>query len=52
MNNSITITQIVVTGYTDKNGNRQEDVCGLGSDGLMYRWHRGTGRWLSWVIQN
>jgi len=45
------ILQIAVTGYTDKNGHRQEDVCGLGEDGQMYRWHRGTGKWLLWVIQ-
>ena len=46
------ILQIEVTGYTDKEGRRQEDVVGLADDGLMYRWHRGTGKWLNWIIQN
>lgn len=46
------IKQITVAGYTDKNGNRQEDVVGLGEDGKMYRWYKGTGKWIDWVIQN
>lgn len=46
------IIQILPINYTDQNGRNQTDVSGLGDDGMMYKWHRGTGKWIAYVITN
>ena len=50
MNNMI--KQIIPAQYTDSNGRLQTDVVGLHEDGMVYKWHRGTGKWIPMVITN
>ena len=46
------IKQIIIQTWKGKNGDDMQDVLGLGEDNRMYRWHRGTGTWILYVIQN
>lgn len=50
MNNMI--KQIIPAQYTDSNGRLQTDVVGLHEGGMVYKWHRGTGKWIPMVITN
>jgi len=40
------IKQIIADTWVGKDGNNRTDVLGLGEDGLIYKWHRGTGKWV------
>ena len=42
----IIIKQIVADTLTGNDGKARTDVIGLGEDGLIYKWHRGTGKWV------
>lgn len=44
------IIQIVTEVWTGREGNQNTEVIGLGDDGLMYRWHKGTGKWILYVL--
>ena len=44
------IVQIIRDEWKGEDGKMRTDVLGLGDDGLMYRWHRGTGKWILYVI--
>lgn len=44
------VKQIVIEEWTDREGNKRQEVVGLGDDNLVYRWHRGTGRWILYVL--
>lgn len=46
------ITQIMITTWKGKSGDTMEDIIGLGEDSLIYRWHKGTGKWILYVINN
>ena len=50
MENDTKIIQIVADTWTGRDGTTKTDVLGLGEDGLMYKWHRGTGKWVLNVI--
>lgn len=45
------ITQILLETWVGIDGKSRTEVLGLGEDGLMYRWHRGTGKWILYVLQ-
>lgn len=44
------ITQITTINWIGKNGDRMEDIIGLGDDNNIYKWHKGTGRWVLNII--
>lgn len=44
------ITQIQVVEWEGNDSKKRTDVIGLGEDGLIYRWHMGTGKWILYVI--
>jgi len=46
------IIQILTTEWMGKNGDKMIDICGLADDSNMYRWHKGTGKWILYVINN
>lgn len=46
----ITIKQILMEEWTGQDGKIRTEVIGLGDDNLMYRWHRGTGKWILYVL--
>jgi len=52
MDYGIKIIQILNNTWIGKQGDTKSDVLGLGEDGLMYKWHKGTGKWILWVITN
>lgn len=43
------IVQIVTREWEGNNGKNTE-IIGLGDDGLLYQWHKGTAKWLLYVI--
>jgi hypothetical protein len=44
------IIQIIRSEWKGREGDIMEEILGLGNDSLMYRWHKGTGKWLLYVI--
>ena len=44
------IIQVFTRQWTNKEGQINTEVGGLGDDGLIYRWHRGSGKWILDVI--
>lgn len=44
------IIQVLISNWKGREGDLMEDVLGLGDDGLMYKWHKGTGQWLLNII--
>ena len=44
------IIQIITNEWIGKQGDKMQDVLGLGDDNNIYRWHRATGKWVLWVI--
>lgn len=44
------IIQILISQWKGREGDTMEDVVGLGDDGLLYKWHKGTGSWVLYVI--
>lgn len=52
MENDTKIVQIIRSEWVGRQGDKMEDVLGLGDDSNMYRWHKSTGRWILWVINN
>lgn len=52
MENSTKILQIISNEWVGKSGDKMVDILGLGDDSLMYRWHKGSGKWVMWIITN
>ena len=50
MEQPIKITHIIPEQWTGQDGNIRTDILGLGDDNNMYRWHRGTGKWLLHIV--
>lgn len=46
----VKILQFGTVEWMGKQGDKMVDVIGLGDDSQMYRWHKGTGKWLLYVI--
>ena len=44
------IIQIILEEWEGSDGKKRTEINGLGDDGLVYRWHKGTGTWLLNVI--
>lgn len=44
------IIQIITTDWIGKNGDKMVDIIGLGDDNNIYKWHKGTGKWVMYVI--
>ena len=44
------IIQILISEWKGREGDRMEDILGLGDDGLLYRWHKSTGQWVLNII--
>lgn len=51
MENEPKVIQIIRTEWVGRNGDKMEDIVGLADDGLLYRWHKGTGKWILYIIQ-
>lgn len=45
------ILQILTTDWIGRNGDKMVDIVGLGDDSNLYKWHKGTGKWILYVIQ-
>jgi hypothetical protein len=52
MENETKIVQILTNEWIGKTGDKMQDIVGLGEDSNMYRWHRGSGKWILWIIQS
>ena len=50
MTNMEKIIQIQIMNWTGNDGKEHQEVIGLGEDGLVYKWHMGTGKWILYVI--
>lgn len=46
------ILQILTTEWIGRNGDKMVDIVGLADDNKLYRWHKGTGTWVLYVIQS
>lgn len=46
----VKIIQIIRSEWKGREGDMMEDILGLGDNGLMYRWHKGQGKWVDYVI--
>jgi hypothetical protein len=46
----INIKQILTNEWVGKMGDKMQDVIGLGDDSNLYKWHKPTGKWILWVI--
>ena len=44
------ITQILTVEWKGREGDTMVDIIGLGEDSLLYRWHKGTGKWVLYII--
>lgn len=44
------IIKIVTETWTGREGKINTEILGLGDDGLMYKWHKGTGKWVLFVL--
>lgn len=50
MANEIKIIQITTEEWEGSDGKKRTEVLGLGNDGLLYKWHKGTGSWILNII--
>lgn len=48
----IKIVQFHPETWEGNDGKKRTDFVGLGDDGKLYKWHRGTGKWILNVIQS
>ena len=46
------IIQIIPREWTGRDGAINTEIVGLGDDGLVYQWHKGSGKWVPYVIQS
>lgn len=46
------ITQFTVENWTGKDGNVRADFIGLADDGRLYRWFRGKGEWVLYILES
>lgn len=44
------IKQVFTVEWKGREGDIMVDVLGLGEDSLIYRWHKGTGKWVLYII--
>lgn len=44
------IIQIVLEEWEGSDGKKRTEINGLGDDGLVYRWNKGSGIWILNVI--
>lgn len=44
------IIQIMTVEWKGRDGDMMVDIIGLGDDGLVYKWHKLTGKWILYVI--
>lgn len=44
------IIQILRSEWKGREGDIMEDIVGLGDDGLLYKWHKGSGKWILNII--
>ena len=40
------IIQILTETWVGQDGKERTEILGLGDDSLVYRWHKGTGKWI------
>lgn len=52
MENSTKITQILKTEWKGREGDVMTDILGLGDDSNLYKWHKASGKWVLYVINN
>lgn len=50
--NDTKVIQIIKVEWQGKQGDTMTDIIGLAEDGNLYRWHKGTGKWILYVINN
>jgi len=46
----INIKQIITREWVGREGDKMTEIIGLGDDNLVYQWHKGTGKWILYVI--
>lgn len=46
------ILQILKTEWIGKSGDTMVDIIGLADDSKLYRWHKASGSWVLYVINN
>lgn len=44
------IKQIIKVEWKGRQGDLMTDIVGLGEDGLVYKWHKSSGKWVLYVI--
>lgn len=44
------IIQIITNEWVGREGQKMVDIVGLGDDGMLYKWHKGTGTWVLNII--
>ena len=44
------IIQIVTREWTGRDGDKMVEIIGLADDNNLYQWHKGTGKWILYVI--
>lgn len=44
------VIQILTTEWKGREGDMMTEILGLGDDGLLYRWHKGSGTWVLYII--
>ena len=44
------IIQILISTWKGREGDTMEDVLGLGDDGMLYKWHKATGKLILNII--
>jgi hypothetical protein len=47
---TVKIIQIVRSEWKGREGDMMEDFIGLGDDGMLYKWNKGHGKWLLYII--
>lgn len=50
MENDTKIIQILTREWIGREGDKMVEIVGLGDDSLLYQWHKGTGKWILYVI--
>lgn len=46
------IKQLIKVEWKGREGDTMTDVVGLADDNQLYKWHKGTGKWVLYVITN
>ena len=44
------IKQVFTVEWKGREGDIMTDIVGLGDDNLLYRWHKGSGQWVLYII--